>query len=401
MSMTIPTNEIRTTGEQLTAIAEKMLKLVAQAEAISAAISRCYMQGGVGNRAGAAASRMRVASLNLSQKGINLRSAAGIYEKTEEELVLQGSVVADSIKSGRSVAWETLPAIQAVCFVPAKIATELSAALKSESSAPPSSKTDRTPPGWASQDAEKKTLYQEKDISDRCELPIDKMARTKTESNNAWEKETHTTWTTKAATTFISTNNEQVEKGTVRFIRQEPKSKLFVSDYWDECPSNVNPSKECGTSSISMALSYLGYDYTPEKLFKLWDRGKTTLPGEVPDGVTVIKGSKINTFSKLYDQYLEGLRTGENNYSPIIIQVKDGTKNSTHFVIVTDRVLGTKDQYTIVDPGSDKVTRTITIRDNEKGTFYLEYSNGKKTWKEEHKNDGLWKMWQYSTQSNN
>ncbi len=114
MSMYIPTGEIRRTGNELADIAAKMQKLSNRASSINSAISGCYMQGGVGWRAGNAASQMGSIASKAQTKGKNLCTAAGIYEKKENDLTSRSCSVASNIQNGYNVSWCTNPAIQCI-----------------------------------------------------------------------------------------------------------------------------------------------------------------------------------------------------------------------------------------------------------------------------------------------
>lgn len=114
MSMYIPTGEIRKTGTELSDIAQKMQTLSNRASSINSAISGCYMQGGVGWRAGNAAAQMQSIANHAQTKGQNLCVAAGIYEKKEADLYSRSCRVASTIQNGYNVSWANKPAVQCV-----------------------------------------------------------------------------------------------------------------------------------------------------------------------------------------------------------------------------------------------------------------------------------------------
>ena len=61
--------------------------------------------------------------------------------------------------------------------------------------------------------------------------------------------------------------------GTVRYISQVSSDSYFYSAYWPSSTfgNYTGPSVECGTASISMALSYIGIDKTlADMLFKFF-----------------------------------------------------------------------------------------------------------------------------------
>lgn len=114
MSMYIPTGEIRKTGTELSDLAQKMQNLSNRASSINSAISGCYMQGGVGWRAGNAAAQMQSIANHAQTKGQNLCVAAGIYEKKEADLYSRSCSVASNIQNGYNVSWANNPAMQCV-----------------------------------------------------------------------------------------------------------------------------------------------------------------------------------------------------------------------------------------------------------------------------------------------
>ena len=136
-----------------------------------------------------------------------------------------------------------------------------------------------------------------------------------------------------------------------------------------------------------MAYSYLGLDYTPADLFQMWNgksknggKNGSTIPGRVPES----KGSKIQapvgvkhvsgknkSFTEMFNDYKNSAESGEYEYSPIIIQIRDKHKlddggTYSHYVMVIDKVEGKGNEYVIVDPYStnkSKITKTVTIDD--------------------------------------
>lgn len=113
MSINVPTGEIRSAGASLSEIAGRMQKLSNRAGALSSAIAGCYMQGGVGSRPAAAASRLQAAASQLRTRADSLTKAAGIYEKAEYVLQIQGEEVAACIKNGYNVSWTDSDVIRA------------------------------------------------------------------------------------------------------------------------------------------------------------------------------------------------------------------------------------------------------------------------------------------------
>ena len=123
MSINVPTGEIRSAGASLSEIAGRMQKLSNRAGALSSAIAGCYMQGGVGSRPAAAASRLQAAASQLRTRADSLTKAAGIYEKAENELLQRGYQVAAAIGGSYSAVWAQNTFLQqlpegAVCKAP-------------------------------------------------------------------------------------------------------------------------------------------------------------------------------------------------------------------------------------------------------------------------------------------
>lgn len=114
MSMYIPTGQINKAGLNLSDIASKMQQLSNRASSINSSISRCYMQGGVGWRAGSAASQMGSLAIQARTKGQNLCTAASIYEKMETDLSARSCSVASTIQNGFNVFWADIGAVKSV-----------------------------------------------------------------------------------------------------------------------------------------------------------------------------------------------------------------------------------------------------------------------------------------------
>ncbi len=127
MAMIIPTAEIRRTGNNLEEIAGKMRNLAARANSINEAITGCYMQGGVGRRAGDAASTISRIASSTKNKGSNLCIAAKIYGNTENKLCSQGKNVVSTIQNGYNVTWAAEPKIACIAGAVVQKATALTA----------------------------------------------------------------------------------------------------------------------------------------------------------------------------------------------------------------------------------------------------------------------------------
>lgn len=142
------------------------------------------------------------------------------------------------------------------------------------------------------------------------------------------------------------TYQTSVKSGIVRYISQNPNSKYFQTDYWG---SWANQAKsECFTSSISMALSYVGVNRTPKDILD-YGKGKTYF-GVCWDGINYAKPS----FENAMKNYLGG----NGKYSPPIIHLSGGYASGSHYVLVIGKI--STNTYLVLDPYND-LTWEITI----------------------------------------
>lgn len=159
--------------------------------------------------------------------------------------------------------------------------------------------------------------------------------------------------------------SDYAESGIVRYVSQIPKNEYYYEEYWGKYASYS--SHECGTACISMALSYLGIDETPEELGDYWiEQGYTegepfsTVFYDVPGA----SGGHSFDFEAAYSRYEEG------GYSPVIIyftrELNPYRSGNRHFVMVVDKT--GENEYIAIDPASDDI-RTVTIEKNESGSL--------------------------------
>lgn len=141
---------------------------------------------------------------------------------------------------------------------------------------------------------------------------------------------------------------DQVAAGTIRYISQNPNSAYFIQDYWGKWSAQAKT--ECLTSSISMALSFIGVNKTPLEILDKWN-GSTVRTGWGP---TYVETSFENAW-KLYE-------TKPGEYSPVIIHLCSGYSSGSHFVLVVGKK--SSDVYEVIDPYSD-VPWYITIKGNK------------------------------------
>ena len=131
-----------------------------------------------------------------------------------------------------------------------------------------------------------------------------------------------------------------VKCGVIRYISQvSADEEYFHSSFWGAWESAAK--HECGTSCISMALSYLGIDVTPEEI--LDTGGGATMFGYAWGGAAYSTPEDIGT---AYARYVGG----EGKYSPVIIRLRKYSSSGSHFVLI----VGKKDDgsYIIVNPWS-------------------------------------------------
>lgn len=112
--MIIPTSEIRQAGDNLIEISSRISGLLTRANSISNAIDKCYMRGGIDNRASVATARMQKEMTLSSQKGKVLHAAVTIYENKEQKLESQSKTAAKTVEEGYSVSWTQRPEIKAI-----------------------------------------------------------------------------------------------------------------------------------------------------------------------------------------------------------------------------------------------------------------------------------------------
>lgn len=144
-----------------------------------------------------------------------------------------------------------------------------------------------------------------------------------------------------------------VENGKVRYISQIKQSKYFNSKYWGRWDGSTSitcgngsvyggPVQECFTCCISMSLSYIGVNKTPENIL---DFGQ---------GLTIVNSSwggatyKSSSFSAAFDNFANG----NGKYSPPIIHLNNYSY-AGHYVIVIGRTAD--NVYQVLDPALDKI----------------------------------------------
>ena len=179
---------------------------------------------------------------------------------------------------------------------------------------------------------------------------------------------TSVTLSNPTVTVYYSSSTQGVSRGSIRHIAQMSSSAYWNSSNFGAFSSVA--STECGTTSVSMALSYLGVNMTPASLGQYWQNtyggsgaSFTTTFGDVGGNATP---TTHGDFKTLYSRY----ESGGTTYSPVIIHL-NSYSSAGHFVVVAGRT-GTN-TYTVVDPAKD-TTWSITIVKNSSGNYNISYT---------------------------
>jgi len=166
--------------------------------------------------------------------------------------------------------------------------------------------------------------------------------------------------------------------GTIRYIAQKTESSYFDSRYWGQYVSRA--SYNCSTSCISMALSYIGIDTTPEDVL---DYNILTV-FTAPYGGSTPKSYTYDKLSTAMDNYLNG----DGKYSPPVIHLDEYSAGG-HYVMLVGKI-GTN-QYQVMDPATSKLW---TIKINGKTATYT-YPYGSKTITDNIDNTGTGDVYQW------
>jgi len=143
---------------------------------------------------------------------------------------------------------------------------------------------------------------------------------------------------------------DDVECGIIRYMSQITSSPYFYQNYWPDSAFGQyeKPGKECGTCCISMALSFLGINYTPKNILEK-NNGRTYFTDW---GATLLSPS----VAKGMENYING----DGYYSPVIIQLSPSPYSSNkHWVLLVGKV--SEDVYLVLDPALDS-TWQMTIK---------------------------------------
>lgn len=134
-----------------------------------------------------------------------------------------------------------------------------------------------------------------------------------------------------------------VEYGTVRYISQQPyRSSYFYDSYWGGWKSVA--TGECGTASISMALSYIGINKTPCEIL------------DAHGGTTYFSGWGVDYSCPNVADGVSRYVNGNGKWSPVIIHLNHYPGASPkwgHWVVIIGKV--SDNVYKVIDPSSDSL----------------------------------------------
>lgn len=136
--------------------------------------------------------------------------------------------------------------------------------------------------------------------------------------------------------------------GSIRYISQMTNNDYFYPEYWGSWMGNAG--SECYTSCISMALSYIGINVTPNEI--LTQGGGVTRPQLNWGGASFLTDSVENAMANY--------KNGNGTYSPAIIHL-NGYSGWGHYVLLAGQV--SENEYQVLDPAVSSVWN-ITFNGN-------------------------------------
>ena len=151
-------------------------------------------------------------------------------------------------------------------------------------------------------------------------------------------------------------HTSDVSTGTIRYISQIKSSSYFNPNYWPASAfgNYSGPGNECGTASISMALSYIGINKTPKEILEKYN-GKTVFDG----------GWGATYLTTTIDTGMSNYINGNGKYSPVIVHFTTGYTSGTHFVLLIGQVSSTS--WLVLDPAKDSTWILSTSDSKYKG----------------------------------
>lgn len=157
-----------------------------------------------------------------------------------------------------------------------------------------------------------------------------------------------------------------VQPGHIRAITQNPDNSMFVDSYWGQWKyasmnsAGIKAKSECGTTCISMALSYIGINITPKDILNY---STSTTFCKSWGGASY---DTTSSFDTMMNRYLNNSTSGI--YSPPIIHL-DNYSTDGHFVCMIGKSSSTS--YVALDPWTG-TTFNMTIVKNG-STYTLSY----------------------------
>ena len=137
----------------------------------------------------------------------------------------------------------------------------------------------------------------------------------------------------------------EVQVGTIRYISQLAGSGLFDWSYWGGWGNQAGI--ECGTASISMALSYVGLNLTPQQIL------------DAHGGLTCFTGWGVVDLSPDVAGGVEQYINGRGQYSPVIVHLPTYSQLG-HYVVLIGKV--SDSEYLVLDCAQDS-TWVMTVGD--------------------------------------
>lgn len=137
----------------------------------------------------------------------------------------------------------------------------------------------------------------------------------------------------------------EVQVGTIRYISQLAGSGLFDWNYWGGWGNQAGI--ECGTASISMALSYVGVNLTPQQIL------------DVHGGLTCFTGWGVVDLSPDVAGGMEQYVNGQGQYSPLIVHLPTYSQLG-HYVVLIGKV--SDSEYLVLDCAQNS-TWVMTVGD--------------------------------------
>ena len=137
----------------------------------------------------------------------------------------------------------------------------------------------------------------------------------------------------------------EVQVGTIRYISQIAGSGLFDWSYWGGWGNQAGI--ECGTASISMALSYVGVNLTPQEIL------------DAHGGLTSFTGWGVTDLSPDVAGGMEQYINGRGQYSPVIVHLPTYSQLG-HYVVLIGKL--SESEYLVLDCAQNE-TWVMTVGD--------------------------------------